>query len=177
MSLSSRNVVGTRTDNPVRMEIVFDVTGLDSCDCTLELQDGLNTDIANYSAPLNFSTSDVVAATDVPLIFESGYATVSGSDSNGYTMEVTWTPYDPEDTLGGSGHGFWEWSFRPQQLGGASGSTTDQFDQFSTNLNNGTTEDFQLTLFDQQGGTQLEQITFPITIGGNDNSAFNTSVF
>jgi len=177
MSLSARNVTGARSDNPVRMEIVFDVTGLDSCDCTLKLQDGLNTDIANYDTALDYSTSDVVAASDVPLIYDAGYLTAFGDDSSGYTIEVNWTPYDPEDTLLEQGHGYYEWAFRPQEIGGASGSTTDQFTQFDTNLNSGTTKDFQLTLYDQQGGTQYEQITFSVTVGSSDSNAYNTPVF
>jgi len=177
LALASRNVVGARTDDPIRMEIVFDVTGLNSVAATLKLQDGLNTDITRYDTALDYSSNDVVDSTDIPLIYTAGYQTVSGDDLSGYTIEVTWTPYDPDDTLGGAGHGYYEWSFRPQEVGGASGSTTDQFDQFTTNLNSGTTKDFQLTLYDQQGGTQLDQITFSIEVGTTDNSAYQTPVF
>ena len=143
VSIKGRTVVGSRTDNPIRMHIIFEVTGFDNIDLALRLVDGYNTHVAQYNTSLTWSSSDVVNATDIPIIYESSIYTL---DDGTNEMEVQWTPYDPQDDLYETGHGYVEWAENPGGFTGPSGSTTDQTFTFFSDYSDGSSTELQLKL-------------------------------
>lgn len=171
LSVADRLLNNTRSDDPLQMYIVCDVTGLDNASIDLYLRDGLNTDATNYNTKLAFSTSDVLSSTKVP-----AYHTASYDSDNGLTdvTTVSWVPYDPEDTLLENGDGYTEWELSPGKVTGDSGNTTDTFaDVDTSDYSCDVTETMQLTLYDQQGGTQHDQITFDLVTCQSDDNAYD----
>jgi len=149
-----------------------EVDGLGGLDLTCRLKDGLNTDADQYNIDLDFTDTDVVTGSDVPLVYE-GASSYAGS---GDTIDVSFRPYDPQDELGDANNeGYYKVVLDPGAITGDQATTNGPSDSGGaigvqldgSDYSDGTNVDIAVEQFIEQGGTKTDVLQWTHTIGGS----------